>query len=295
MTEGGEARVEAAPVMGILIRAGLFLLLVRIGGMVFGGLLYVLFGSVLVASALGLMLASALATVLVVRMFERGRLEDVGLSLWPDGGRLLVAGTLAGLVAGLAAVLVPVMFGLAEIVRATEPELAFSVGKFLLVTVMFWFGAAGEELMFRGYAFQILLRRFGPEWTIGPFAVMFALAHADNPNSNWAGLAVTALWGVVLAYAFHCSGSLWLPIGIHFGWNWALPLMGVRVSGFTMGLTGLGVEWKTGTLWSGGEYGIEAGLPGAAAAMALGVWLWRWKWQPRAAARVCRNGREGGS
>ncbi len=71
------------------------------------------------------------------------------------------------------------------------------------------------------------------------------------------------LWGLVLGYAFYRSGDLWLPIGIHFGWNWALPLVGVRVSGFTMGLTGLAVRWKAGPLWSGGDYGIEGGLPGA--------------------------------
>jgi len=58
------------------------------------------------------------------------------------------------------------------------------------------------------------------------------------------------------------------------------------VSGFTMGLTGLAVRWKAGPLWSGGEYGIEGGLPGAAAALALGLWLGRRKWQRPDAAGV---------
>lgn len=271
---------------GLLIRAGLFVLFVRVGGLVSGGLLYWLFGSLLVAAALGLFLASAGATAIVVRMFERGRLEDVGLGWWPRGGRNLMEGTAAGVAAGLAAVLVPAAFGVAEIVPATGPELSFSTGKFLFVTTLLWFGAAGEELLFRGYAFQILLRRFGPGWTIAPFALLFAWAHSGNPHATWAGLAVTGLWGLVLGYAFHRGGDLWLPIGIHFGWNWALPLAGVPVSGFTMGLTGLTLQWKAGPLWSGGEYGIEGGLPGAAAAVALGLWLWRRKSQPRAAAGV---------
>ncbi len=40
--------------------------------------------------------------------------------------------------------------------------------------------------MFRGYAFQILLRRFGPAWTIVPFAALFAWAHSGNPHAGWA-------------------------------------------------------------------------------------------------------------
>lgn len=275
-----------APLSGVLIRAFLFLLFVRVGVWLFGAVLYMIFGSLLLAAALGVFLASAAATAVVIRVFERGRLEDVGLAWWPRGGRNLLAGTAAGLAAGLGAVLLPAAFGLAELVRAPGPELAWSAGKFLFVTALLWFGAAGEELMFRGYAFQVLLRRFGPAWTIAPFAVLFAWAHAGNPHAGWAGLAVTLLWGLVLGFAFHRSGDLWLPIGIHFGWNWALPLLGVQVSGFTMGLTGLAVRWKAGPLWSGGEYGIEGGLPGAAAAVALGVWLWKRKWQPPAAGSV---------
>lgn len=269
-----------APFFGLLIRAFLFLLFARAVFWLAGALLYALFGSLLVASAVGVFLASAAATAIVIRVFERGRLEDVGLGWWPSGGRHLLAGTAAGLAAGLAAVLLPATFGLAELVRAESPELTFSAGKFLFVTTLLWFGAAGEELMFRGYAFQLLLRRLGPALTIIPFAALFAAAHADNPHADWPALAATLLWGVVLGYAFHRSRSLWLPIGIHFGWNWALPLLGVQVSGFRMGLTGLTVRWKAGPLWSGGEYGIEAGLPGVAAAIALGVWLWKGKWQP---------------
>ena len=271
---------------GLVIRACLFLLFVRAGGMVFGGILFWLFDSLLVAAALGLFLAAAAATAVVVRVFERGRLEDVGLAWWPSGSRSLFDGMAAGIAAGLAAVLLPAAAGLASIERASEPEIAFSAGKFLFVTALLWFGAAGEELMFRGYAFQILLRRFGPWWTIPPFAVLFALAHVGNPNATWPGLLNTGLWGLVLGYAFHRAGNLWMPIGLHFGWNWALPLLGVRVSGFTLGLTGYTLQWKAGPLWSGGEYGVEGGLPGALAALLLGLWLWRRKTQPRAAPGV---------
>lgn len=284
MTAPGAAP-QAPSVIGLGIRAALFLLLARIGGMVFGSVLYWGFDSLLLASALSVFLAAALATAAALRIFERGRLEDVGLA-WPNAQRHLITGTVAGLLAGLAAAALPVLFGLASWVRTAEPEMAAGVGKFVFVTLLLWIGAAGEELMFRGYPFQILVRRFGPGWVIPPFAVLFALAHFDNPQSSWAAVANTALWGVVLGLAYWSSRDLWLPVGLHFGWNWALPLAGVNLSGFKMGLTGHALQWKAGPLWSGGEYGIEAGLPTTAAAVLLLAWLGRRKGQPGAGGSV---------
>ena len=66
--------------------------------------------------------------------------------------------------------------------------------------------------------------------------------------------------GVLLGYAYLRTRTLWLPIGLHFGWNLAQPLLGVHLSGFTIGMTGYELRWRTGLLWSGGSYGLEGGL-----------------------------------
>jgi uncharacterized protein len=81
------------------------------------------------------------------------------------------------------------------------------------------------------------------------------------------------LWGVVLGYSFLRSGDLWLPIGLHFGWNWTLPLLGVNLSGFTMNVTGYVMHWNVGPRWSGGAYGPEGGLLTTAVAVALFFYL----------------------
>ena len=52
---------------------------------------------------------------------------------------------------------------------------------------------------------------------------------ARNLNFGLLPLANTILWGIVLGYSFLRSGDLWLPIGLHFGWNWTLPLLGVNL------------------------------------------------------------------
>jgi membrane protease YdiL (CAAX protease family) len=122
------------------------------------------------------------------------------------------------------------------------------------------FGAVGEELLFRGYGFQKLLAHLGPFATILPVGVLFGAAHSNNLNATALGLVNTVGWGVLLGYAFLRSGDLWLPIGLHYGWNFVLPMFGANLSGFTMGVTGYAMHWNAGDLWSGGAYGPEGSL-----------------------------------
>jgi membrane protease YdiL (CAAX protease family) len=115
-------------------------------------------------------------------------------------------------------------------------------------------------MLFRGYGFQVLVPAFGPAATLLPMSVLFAAAHASNQGVSWLGLFNTFAWVILLGAAVLRSGDLWLAIGLHFGWNWMLPILGVNLSGFTMRVTGVELEWNISELWSGGDYGPEGGL-----------------------------------
>jgi membrane protease YdiL (CAAX protease family) len=155
------------------------------------------------------------------------------------------------------------------------PEQPRNWASFVFVSIVLLFGAAGEEMLFRGYGFQLLLRRWGPFATILPVSVLFAWAHSGNPDVTTLALVNTFLWGVMFGVCFLRSGDLWLPIGMHFGWNWTLPLFGVNVSGFTMSVTGHVMEWSAGTLWSGGGYGLEGSLLTLLVLPFAGYALWK--------------------
>jgi membrane protease YdiL (CAAX protease family) len=170
-------------------------------------------------------------------------------------------------------VIVPLALRLADLTPVTGEH--FEWPTLVFVSVVLLLGAAGEEMLFRGYGFQVLVKAIGPFATILPTAVLFGLAHSANLNFNGLALLNTILWGAVLGYAFLRSGDLWLPIGLHFGWNWALPLLGVNLSGFTMGITGYSIVWKVGALWSGGAYGPEGGLLTSFIIVALWITLGR--------------------
>lgn len=200
---------------------------------------------------------AAIASAVVLRIWERGELADIGLAWNSSSRHNLALGAVAGLAAALLVTVAPV------IVRAADfgPALTgFNAGSMLFVTILLLFGAVGEEMLFRGYAFQLLIGQMGTWATILPFAVLFAFPHLWNENQTTLGLINTFLWGVVLGYAFTLSGDLWLPIGLHTSWNIALALLGANLSGFTMGVTGIALNWRVPEVIGGGSYGPEGGL-----------------------------------
>ena len=241
---------------GALVRVGVFLFLGFAGQSIIPW--FILPFGLLAAAALGTFAAAAVATTICLRVFERSPLADVGMRWHNAAIRHLGLGFAIGVVAALLVTLLPCLFRLAEF--QARPETPFQFGSILFVSVLLLFGAVGEEILFRGYGFQVIAGTFGAYQSLLPISVVFAAAHSINANASALSLFNTFLWGVILGFAFLRSGDLWLPIGLHFGWNVTLPLMGVQLSGFTMGLTGYGLVWKIGDLWSGGAYGPEGGL-----------------------------------
>lgn len=265
---------EGLKPLAIIQRVGLFVLIAVVGYyFVFPLLLQMVGAPVLVIATLGTFAAAAVANAVALRLYARGSLADIGLGWTRASRRNLTLGVLGGIGSALFVLLLPIVAGAADIQPA--PNQHFQLPSLLLVSIILLFGAAGEEMLFRGYAFQVLVKAIGPFATILPVAVLFGLAHSLNLYFTWLALVNTILWGVLLGYAFLVSGDLWLPIGLHFGWNWTLPLLGVNLSGFTIGITGYSVQWKVGGLWSGGAYGPEGGLLTSAVVIALFFYLHR--------------------
>ena len=215
-------------------------------------------GTYLIAATLASFGGALLGNALALRIYERGDFDLIGLAWNPASRRNLSLGLAGGAGAALLVLVPPLMVGAAEMRPSAENP--GGGGQVALVSVALLFGAAGEEMLFRGYGFQTLLARLGPFATILPVAVLFGAAHSANPDATALGLVNTVAWGVLLGYAFLRSGDLWLPIGLHYGWNVVLPMFGTHLSGFTMSVTGYEMYWRAGELWSGGAYGPEGSL-----------------------------------
>lgn len=262
---------QQRPWLTPVIRACLFTVLAFAGMIVGGALLFPL--GTLLAATLSVFGAGAVASTVLLRIYEAGRLQLIGFMWHAAAARHFWFGVALG-AAGIAFIIgIPLLAEKAYYVAT--PNTPFNPGSLLLVSACLLFGAIGEELLFRGYAFQVLAGAFGTYKVLLPVSVLFAAAHAGNTAASTVGLFNTFLWGVLLGYALLRSGDLWLPIGLHFGWNVTMPLFGLKLSGFTMGLTGYAVEWKASDLWSGGEYGPEGSLLTTLAVLGIGYLLHR--------------------
>jgi membrane protease YdiL (CAAX protease family) len=201
------------------------------------------------------------------------RLADLGL-LWNRwSADNLAFGLFGGMGAACLVLMPPLLFRAARI--STTPGDQPGLSAIVAVALMLAAGSAGEEICFRGYAFQTLLANYGAFATIIPVGVIFALLHAGNPNATTFGIVNTAGFGILFGFAYWRSRDLWLPIGLHFGWNFTLPLFGANVSGLRMKITGYEMSWSAGTLWSGGAYGPEASVLTSVGLLALLAYLWK--------------------
>ncbi|GAA3456189.1 type II CAAX endopeptidase family protein [Dactylosporangium matsuzakiense] len=122
--------------------------------------------------------------------------------------------------------------------------------------------AAAEELLFRGALFRLVEQWQGTWAALGVSGVLFGALHLFNPQATlWGALAIAAEAGLMLGAAYTATRSLWVPIGLHLGWNFAESgLFGTVVSG-TTGTHGLLRGAAIGSdLISGGPFGPEGSL-----------------------------------
>ena len=141
-----------------------------------------------------------------------------------------------------------------------DPEFPASFSLSFFLPAILIFGAFGEEMLFRGYALSDAGDGIGTVLGAAADERSFRVRACRKPERVLLGLINTFGFGLVLGYAYLRTGDLWLPIAIHFGWNWALVIFGLNVSGFKMGVTGYPVRWHVSDLWSGGAYGPEASV-----------------------------------
>jgi hypothetical protein len=157
--------------------------------------------------------------------------------------------------------------------------------------------AVGEEIVFRGAIFRIIDERLGTTAALIISSVLFGLVHAANPGATAISTVAIALEaGALLGVAYSAVRSLWLPIGLHFGWNFAEGgIFGTAVSGgHAHGL--IASELSGPTLITGGSFGPEASViavaVGLTATVVIGVCTvrhghWRpWRPQPVNSAPV---------
>ncbi|WP_084392669.1 CPBP family intramembrane glutamic endopeptidase [Nocardiopsis listeri] len=181
-------------------------------------------------------------------------------------------GTAAGLGVFTATIVVIAVFGGYRITGWGSFE------AFLAVCGLMCAVAVAEELLFRGVLFRVVEEVTGTWGALAISSALFGGLHLVNPNATpWGALAIALEAGLMLGAAYVATRSLWLPIGLHLGWNTAQGgVFGTAVSGSEEAFAGLLAGETNGlTVISGGAFGPEGSVFAVLFCGAITVYLLR--------------------
>jgi membrane protease YdiL (CAAX protease family) len=213
----------------------------------------------------------------VCTRLRREPLSSVGLRLDRRWAREFAWGCAISLVGIAVAAGLAMAFGGVRFVldpHRAAGTLAFGLYMFLCVSIL-------EELLFRGFLFQRLVAGIGVWPAQVALAVLFAVAHWQNPGMEgatkaWATVDI-ALAAITLGLAFLRTRSLALPIGMHLAWNWVQGfVLGFGVSGMDMNGWLQPVFHGAPTWITGGTFGPEASVSGVIADLVMLAIVWKW-------------------
>ena len=218
--------------------------------------------------------ALIIAAFVMLRWVDKRPFAMLGLSLLTGWKRDFGVGIAIGL-AMLTTCLVLLWAGGWMQVSLNEitPALLGGISWALLV---FFAAALLEELMLRGYIFQAFIEGSRVWIAVILLSSVFSIMHFDNPSASVASSINVFLAGVLLSVCYLKTRSLWLPTGLHLGWNWVQSsFWGMGVSGFHVQHSVFiaepqGIEWL-----SGGSFGPEASFMTTVVIAVTTIWIWK--------------------
>lgn len=282
LRSGWRLFIHSILVMGISLVIGMLLLvfsgaLATLGDNTYDGQL--LSPTTLLLSQIAFFMGVTIATFVVRRWLDRRSFSSLGVGIsWKAVADLIAGFFIAGgMMGGIFGILWS--FGWLSFTGfgwQTEP-VSQSLSRWVVVIVLFVLVGWTEELLSRGYHLQTLTEGLNRFWGILLSSLVFAILHRDNPGFSFIAFLGLFFSGLFFCFAYFKSRALWLPIGLHIGWNFFEGVVfGFQVSGLT-DFPRLITQTVSGPVYiTGGEFGPEAGLvlvPGLILGLIL-VWLY---------------------
>jgi uncharacterized protein len=139
--------------------------------------------------------------------------------------------------------------------------------------------AAGvtEEVLFRGVLFRVSAKVLGTWGALLFTAALFGVGHAFNHGATASSsLAIALEAGVLLAAAYAATQRLWVPIGLHIGWNFTeSAIFSMSVSGGRVGDGLIRGSLSGPRILTGGEFGPEASIVAVVICLAAALYFIR--------------------
>ena len=224
----------------------------------------------------GGLIAMILGAFITLRWIDRRPIKLLGLGLLDGWKRDFAIGLIIGM--GMISVTLAFLWAGGWVTLSLNELTLALLGALSKALLLFFVAALMEELLLRGYIFQAFIEGSRVWIALILLSLLFSVAHLNNPDSTIPSSLNIFLAGVLLSVCYLKTRSLWLPTGLHLGWNW------MQGSFWGMGVSGYHVKWSVftaeahGADWiSGGNFGAEASVF-ASIIILLGIYLiWKSK------------------
>ena len=138
----------------------------------------------------------------------------------------------------------------------------FNIASIYRFLMAYFVVAVGEEIVFRGIIFRLLDSQFNLWVALILSAFLFGAAHIINPNATVIStIGISLSSGVLFGLLFKYYRTLWVPIGIHWSWNFVQgTVTGCPVSGGASDYSILESFTSGPELFTGGLFIIREGF-----------------------------------
>lgn len=273
--------ISFAKIMAFLVLWACLTGLVIWGAVSFGGEDFFLKLPFRIGVEVGLTFATLIPVGLLAHFVDRRRRASLGFSA-------RVYDLMTGAIIGAGILCAPIGALLATGAARIEPHLGTLSAQALAIgLVVCFFNVVTQEALVRSYMFQELWAKYGAWIATIVTTIIFVALHAAPISHGTQGLIAGAnilLASVLLSVAYVRTAQLWLPIGIHLGWNGLQgPVLGINVTGNDLAFGHWSVfSFPGDPLWTGGDMGVEGGLAGLIGPLiGVAIVMFAFKQQPK--------------
>jgi membrane protease YdiL (CAAX protease family) len=208
------------------------------------------------------------AYILLFRWYEKRRIDELGAASF---GRNALIGLLTGILLQSLFIFIIYLGGTFLVTKVNAASVLVSPFAFALTA-----GFVAEIIMI-GIAFRLLEQQTGTLPALLVFVILFGIMHINVKGATAISAGATAMQaGLMIPAAYLYSRSLWLPVFLHLGWDFAEPGIFGSINPSTSLKQGLLTSKISGNvLITGGQTGPQDSLSALLLCLLMGLlFLW---------------------
>ncbi len=204
------------------------------------------------------------AYIVLYRWYEKRQIHELSRETFVNN---TIAGSLTGILLQALFILVIYVAGTYSVVHVNPASTLLAPLAFALMAGFV------AEIIIIGIVFRLLEKQTGTTIALIIFIVLFAILHVNTKGATVISVSATAMQaGFMLPAAYVFSRSLWLPVFIHFGWDFAEPgIFGATNPSTSLNHGLLTSKIEGNSLLTGGETGPQDSLTSLLLCLLLGI------------------------